>query len=58
MQVVVLNDGETYTAMSGCRIIDVPQEVLDSEDYNDVDIYIEEAYADGEGVDIEKLANK
>ena len=29
--VVVLNDGETYTSLSGCVILEVPQEVMDDE---------------------------
>lgn len=33
--IMVLNDGETFTALSGCRIIAVPEEIEDVEEYLD-----------------------
>jgi len=48
MQVVVLNDGETYTAMQGCRVIDIPDSMDNAPDY-EIEAYIEDAYDKGEG---------
>ncbi len=41
MTIVVLNDGETYTGLAGCRIMTVP---LDAEDHD-----IKQGYREGEG---------
>lgn len=51
MKVVVLNDGETYSDISGCRVIDIPDDVEDA----DLELTVKEKYLDGEGQDIEEL---
>ena len=43
MLIVVLNDGETYTDIGGCVIVDVPDE-MDSED---IEMYLREGEWDG-----------
>lgn len=43
MLVVVLNDGETYTDIEGCRVLELPDE-LDSED---IDVAVKDFYYDG-----------
>jgi hypothetical protein len=43
MLIVVLNDGETYTDIDGCVIVDVPDE-MDSED---IEMYLREGEWDG-----------
>lgn len=40
MRVVVLNDGETYSSIEGCVILDVPDSVPDE----DMDEYVKEHY--------------
>jgi hypothetical protein len=47
MQVVVLNDGETYTGLKGSKILTIPTYI----DENDVDTYVKDNYKDG--VDIQ-----
>ena len=47
MQVVVLNDGETYTGLKGSKILTIPTDI----DENDVDTYVKDNYKDG--VDIQ-----
>jgi hypothetical protein len=39
MWVIVLNDGETYTAVSGCSILYVPTSV---DDVDDIDGFVKE----------------
>jgi|ETNvirenome_6_85_1030632.scaffolds.fasta_scaffold19429_8 hypothetical protein len=46
-QVVVLNDGETYTSLKGSKILTIPTDI----DENDVDTYVKDNYKDG--VDIQ-----
>ena len=46
--VVVLNDGETYTSLSGCMILQVPQEVWDIPD--DIDYWIKEHSSEGKPI--------
>lgn len=43
MKVVVLNDGETYTDISGCVVLEVPDDI----DEVDVDQYVKAHAADG-----------
>lgn len=43
MLVVILNDGETYTDIEGCRVVEVGDE-LDSEDIEEV---LKDSYYDG-----------
>jgi len=43
MQVVVLNDGETYTGLKGSKILTIPTDI----DENDVDTYVKDNYKDG-----------
>jgi len=43
MLIVVLNDGETFTGIEGCVIVDVPDE-MDSED---IEMYLREGEWDG-----------
>jgi uncharacterized protein YheU (UPF0270 family) len=44
-RVVVLNDGETWTTIEGCAIVDVPNEVMES---GDVDGWIKDnVYREG-----------
>jgi len=49
--IVVLNDGETFTSMEGCRILRVP----DTVDEVDPDFAIERAFSRGAGLDIYEL---
>ena len=42
MTVVVLNDGETYSDVSGCVILEVPDDV------EDVDTYVKENSQNGQ----------
>lgn len=44
MIVVVLNDGETYSDVSGCVILEVPDDV------EDVDTYVKENSQNGQGI--------
>lgn len=44
-QVVVLNDGETYTALEGCVILEIPESV-DAES-DDLDYYVKDNYKNG-----------
>lgn len=44
MIVVVLNDGETYSDISGCVILEVPDDV------EDVDTYVKENSHNGNGL--------
>jgi len=46
--VVVLNDGETYTDLSGCVILQVPQEVWNVPD--DIDYWIKEHSSEGKPI--------
>jgi len=41
MQVVILNDGETYTNIRGCVILDIPSDV------EDIDQYVKDHYGEG-----------
>ena len=50
MQVMVLSDGMTHTGVEGCRIIDVPQEMIDKGNYEDIEKYLEKAYNDEKGI--------
>jgi hypothetical protein len=56
---VVLSDGETYTSLQGCRVMEVPDAVVtaldapDSED--DLDSYLKDRYRAGEGQPIDEL---
>jgi hypothetical protein len=43
MQVVVLNDGETYTDIEWCVVLEVPDHL----DGDDLDDYVKENHADG-----------
>ena len=43
MYVVVLNDGETYTGLTGSKILTIPEDI----DENDVDTYVKENYLTG-----------
>jgi hypothetical protein len=45
MWVVVLNDGETYTALEGCKVLFIP----DSEGGENMDQYVKEN-AEGKGI--------
>lgn len=47
MWVVVLNDGQTYTALDGCKVLFVPA----SEQGDDMDQYVKEN-AESEGIDL------
>ena len=47
MWVIVLNDGETYTALDGCKILFVPA----SEQGDDMDRYVK-VNADDKGIDL------
>jgi len=49
--VVVLNDGETFTHISGCKIIEIPDHVQD----DCVDEYVSEQYVEGKGISVEEL---
>ena len=40
-QVVILNDGETYTDIEGCRVLLLPDHVADE----DMDEYVKDNYA-------------
>lgn len=44
MLVVVLNDGETYTDIGGCVVLEVPDEI------KDVDLYVKKNLH--EGIDV------
>ena len=46
--VVVLNDGETFTDLSGCVILQVPQEVWNVPD--DIDYWIKEHSSEGKPI--------
>jgi hypothetical protein len=46
--VVVLNDGETFTDLSGCVILEVPQEVCNVPD--DIDYWIKEHSSEGKPI--------
>lgn len=46
-EVVILNDGETYAAIDGCMILEVPDELLESPE---LDNYIKENWANGRSV--------
>jgi len=48
--VVILNDGETYTSLSGCVILEVPQEVMDDEGDDDIDYWIKEHSSEGKPI--------
>jgi hypothetical protein len=45
--VVVLNDGETYTSIDGCVVLEVPDDLLESPD---LDTYVSEHYNKGKQV--------
>jgi hypothetical protein len=45
--VVVLNDGETYTSLPGCVILEVPQEVMGDDD---IDYWIKEHSSEGKHI--------
>jgi len=47
MWVMVLNDGETYTAVEGCKVLFVP----DSEQDDSIDQYVKEN-AESKGIDL------
>lgn len=38
IRVVVLNDGETYTGISGCAVLDIPEGVAEI----DIDSYVKD----------------
>jgi|TARA_Y100000310_G_scaffold51147_1_gene47180 hypothetical protein len=41
--VAVLNDGETYTDISGCVILEVPQGIVD----DDIDVFVKDNFDSG-----------
>lgn len=43
MRVVVLNDGETYTSIEGCVVLDVPDDIDDE----DLDDFVSDNYSSG-----------
>ena len=47
MWVIVLNDGETYTGIDGCKVLFVPASL----DADDGDRYVEENY-ESKGIDL------
>jgi hypothetical protein len=49
MKLVVLNDGETYTDITGCVIVDFP----DDRDAEDIEAWLPDAIQDG--LDIEAV---
>lgn len=54
MYVIVLNDGETYSDLSGTRIIEVPKDVQ----MKDLDEWVKNAYEMEQGVPLEETAVK
>jgi len=46
MYVVVLNDGETFTGVEGCKILSIPNDI----EGDDVDVYVKENYLTGTDV--------
>tara|TARA_Y100001973_G_C5184436_1_gene326891 strand:- start:579 stop:800 length:222 start_codon:yes stop_codon:yes gene_type:complete len=46
--IVVLNDGETYTSMEGCFLLEVPDWVEDVEDYIKESDESERKYLEGD----------
>jgi hypothetical protein len=46
-EIVILNDGETYSSIDGCVILEVPSELLGTDEIED---YIEENYYKGRPV--------
>lgn len=54
MYVIVLNDGETFSELSGTRIIEVPGDVHEE----DLDEWVKDAYEMGQGVPLEETAVK
>lgn len=49
--VVVLNDGETYTSLEGCVVLNIPDDI----DEGDVDVYVKEHSIQGQPID-ERMA--
>lgn len=54
MFVIVLNDGETFSELSGTRIIKVPEDVQPG----DLDEWIKRAYENEYGESLETLVKK
>jgi len=54
MFVIVLNDGETFSELSGTRIIEVPEDVH----REDLDEWVKDAYEMGQGVPLGETAVK
>jgi len=55
---VVLNDGETFTSIQGCRILTIPDSEAIDEFGNDTDNFdqlLKDRYRAGEGLNIEDL---
>lgn len=48
--VVVLNDGETFTGLEGCRVIGIPAYLSD-----DIDRAVKDAHAAEAGIEISRL---
>jgi|LakMenEpi03Aug12_release.lakeMendotaPanAssembly.Ray.scaffolds.fasta_scaffold1502767_1 hypothetical protein len=48
MLVMVLNDGETFTSLSGCRILRVPDGVED----DDIDTWVKDNFGNGKDLNI------
>ncbi len=48
MLVMVLNDGETFTSIRGCRVLRVPENISPEE----VDEWVKENYRNGEDLNI------
>jgi hypothetical protein len=48
MLVMVLNDGETFTSLSGCRVLNVPEDVPPE----DIAEWVKDNYKDGENLNI------
>ena len=48
MLVMVLNDGETFTSLSGCRVLNVPEDFPTEE----ISQWVKENYQNGEDLNI------
>jgi hypothetical protein len=48
MLVMVLNDGETFTSLSGCRVLNVPEDFPPEE----ISEWVKENYQNGEDLNI------
>jgi hypothetical protein len=48
MLVMVLNDGETFTSLSGCRVLNVPEDVPPE----DIAEWVKKNYQNGEDLNI------